>query len=303
MAQGDRGYAMLEGRGVLAVGGAERVEFLQGLVTNDMRRAGPDRAVWSALLTPQGKYLHDFLVVGLGETLLLDCEAERRDDLMRRLKIYRLRAKVTIEDVTATLTVAAAFGQGAAEALGLPAEEPGAARPLDAGIAFVDPRLPALGARAILPREEATTALAAAGLPALPADRWQELRLRLGVPEGSGDMEVEKAILLENGFDALDGVAWDKGCYVGQELTARTRYRGLVKKRLVPVRVEGPMPPPGTPVTLGGRDAGQLRAGLGDRALALLRIEELDRLAEEGGELTAGEARLHPERAAWNTRL
>jgi folate-binding protein YgfZ len=294
------GWAGLADRGVLALGGPDRVDFLQGLVSNDVRRAGPERAIWAALLTPQGKYLHDFLIAELDGTLLLDCEAARRDDLLRRLKLYRLRAKVTLEDRTPDLAVAVAFGPGAAAALGLPGGERGAARPFGGGTAFVDPRTPALGARAILPRAGAEAALKGAGLAPRAASEWTLRRLGLGVPEGSGDLAVEKAILLENGFDALDGVAWDKGCYVGQELTARTKYRGLVKKRLVPVRLDGPPPAPGTPVTTGdGRDAGEVRSVLGDRGLALLRIEELERALDGGAGLLAGEARLLPERPAW----
>ncbi len=139
--------------------------------------------------------------------------------------------------------------------------EPGAARAFGSGIAFVDPRLAALGARCILPRESARSALAAGRSRAKPSSRrTTDLRLGLGVPDGSRDLVLEKSILLEAGFDELNGVDWQKGCYIGQELTARTKYRGLIKQRLMPVAIDGPAPAPGTIVTADGRDVGEMRS-------------------------------------------
>ena len=131
------------------------------------------------------------------------------------------------------------------------------------------------------------------GLDEAPLAEYEALRLRLGVPDGSRDMPVEKALLLESGFDELHGVDWQKGCYIGQELTARTKYRGLIKRRLFPVTVEGALPPPGTPVERDGREVGEIRSGLGDRALAMLQLDAAE------GPLTAEGATLHAERPAW----
>lgn len=288
-------HVLLDDRGVLAVSGPDRVDFLQGLTSNDITLVGPRRAVFAAFLTPQGKYLHDFMVFAPNaDTLVLDCEAERRADLLRRLRPYRLRSKVELADVTDVWAVAAVFGADAARRVGLP-EEPGAARSWHGGQAAVDPRLADLGVRLLLPRAGADAILA--GLESRPTDReaYEALRLSLGVPAGSRDVEVEKSTLLEAGFDELHGISWDKGCYMGQELTARTRYRGLVKRRLVPVRIEGPLPAPGTPVTAeGGKVVGEMRGGLGDRAMALLRLEALG-----AGGLKAGEALVAPERPVW----
>jgi len=284
------GCVVLESRGVLAVTGEDRTAFLQGLVSNDMRAVAPDRAVYSLFLTPQGKYQHDFMVAADGEALLLDVEAARRDDLLRRLKLYKLRSRIALEDRSDRLSVVALIGPEALDRLDLPAE-PGAAVPFAGGLAFTDPRRAALGARAIVP---AGTDLAAHGFPSLPFAAWDSLRLELGVPDGSRDLEVEKAIPLENNLDALNAISWDKGCYMGQELTARTRYRALIKKRLVPVTVSGPLPAPGTPVLAGEREIGEVRSGLDTRALAMLRLEDLERAAEEQTMFRAGEATLSP---------
>src|SRR5262245_34721209 len=265
-------YLLAEQRGLVAVAGEDRTAFLQGLVSNDVRAAAADRAVYAALLTPQGRYLHDFFIAAIGEVLYLDCEAARRDDLRRRLSIYRLRSKVTLADATTEFVVTLLYGADLAARLGLN-NEPGAARPWEGGTVYVDPRLPERGARAILPRAQAADILARAGLAPGNAEDYDRLRLSLGIPDGSRDLTVEKAILLENGFDELHGIDWQKGCYMGQELTARTKYRGLVRKRLLPVQVEGPLPAAGTSIMLGDKEAGEMRSGSDGHGLALLRLE------------------------------
>ena len=291
MGQGN--FVHLEDRGILAVSGPDRRLFLQGLVSNDVDRVAADRAVYAALLTAQGKYLHDFIMIEAGGAIWLDAEAGRLADLKRRLSIYRLRAKVEIVELP-ELAVAAVFGGGALAALGL-AGEPGTARPFADGVVLVDPRQAALGARAILPRERLRPALAASGLGQADFAAWDRHRLALGVPDGSRDLVPEKSILLEAGFDELHGVDWEKGCYIGQELTARTKYRGLIKKRLFPVQIDGPAPMPGTMVTSQGRDAGEMRSSRDGLGLALLRLDAV----AQGHSLSADSATLVPLRPGW----
>ncbi|MCH6588751.1 MAG: folate-binding protein YgfZ [Proteobacteria bacterium] len=289
-------YAILDARGLLRAAGPDVRSFLQGMVSNDVTKIGPERAVWSAFLTPQGKFLHEFFMTeeaGPGAvSLLLDCEAARLDDLRGRLARYKLRAKIELTDVSADHVVAAIFGDGALEALDLPAGL-GAAQPFGGGIAYVDPRLAGLGARAVLPRAGARAALEGAGIAAATLADYDALRIGLGVPDGSRDLEIERSPLLENGFDELHGIDWDKGCFMGQELTARTKYRALIKKRLLPVAIEGPAPEPGTQVTAAGKDAGVLRSSVDGVGLALLRLEHLD------APLRAGEARLTAKKPDW----
>ncbi|MCA0301984.1 MAG: folate-binding protein [Proteobacteria bacterium] len=280
-----RPFCLLPQRSVIAVGGADRVDFLQGLVSNDIARVTPQAAVWAALLTPQGRFLNDMFVADDGQgTLLLETERERAAGLARKLSMYRLRSKVTVEDRAEALEVAVAWGPEATTLL-----------PLDGAVAFADPRLPDLGVRVIAPAGTASRLLEARGFAAAPPQAWDERRLSLGVPDGSRDLPVEKALLLENGFDELNGVDWKKGCYMGQELTARTKYRALIKKRLFPVRVEGPLPAPGATVHQGGEEVGELRSGAGDRALALLRLDAV----RSGTPLSAGDAKLVAEIPGW----
>ncbi len=287
-------FTILEDRAVIAVTGVDRTAFLQGLVSNDVERAGPARAIYAAFLTAQGKYLHDFFIAEFGDAFLLDCEAARRDDLVQRLSMYRLRSKVAIEP-RFDLCVAAVFGEGSTNMLGLSGERGMAAAFAD-GVAFVDPRLAAASARALLPADSAAPTLENAGLAAAKPEDYDDLRLSLGLPDGSRDLIVGKSTLLESGFEELAGVDWDKGCFLGQELTARTRYRGLVKKRLVPVSIEGALPEPGTIIEQDGREAGEMRSGRGARGLALLRLDALKRNSEP---LTAGPARLTPKKPDW----
>jgi folate-binding protein YgfZ len=262
--------AALPGRGLIAVEGEDRVSFLQGLVSNDVTRAEAGLAVWAALLTPQGKYLADFFIIADGDRLLLDCEAAQVASLVTRLSRFRLRAKVTLQPLL-DMQVYAAWGTPT---------------PAD-GLVAADPRLPDAGWRV----------RSATPLPTNADETdWDRHRLALGLPDGTRDMEVEKTVLLEAGFDELSGVSWTKGCYMGQELTARTKYRGLLKRRIVPVEVSGPLPAPGTPILRDGHDAGTMRSGCDQAGLAVIRLDAM------AGSLTCGAATLTPRLPEWMHR-
>ncbi|HVC61112.1 MAG TPA: folate-binding protein [Acetobacteraceae bacterium] len=259
--------AELPGRAVIEIGGEDRVAFLQGLVSNDVAEAAPGRAVWAALLTPQGKYLADFFILADGDRLLLDAERSRVPMLVQRLARFRLRSKVAIREAEELFVHAAWDGT-----------------PEVAAIAAPDPRLPDAGWRV----------LASAPLQANAGEAdFDRHRLMLGLPDGTSDLEAEKTVLLEAGFDELHGVSWSKGCYMGQELTARTKYRGLLKRRLVPVAVDGPLPEPGTPVLCDGAEIGTMRSGRDGIGLAVLRLDMLH------ATLACGQARLTARLPGW----
>jgi hypothetical protein len=292
------GYIVLADRGVLALRGADVRPFLQGLISNDIERIRPDHASYAALLTPQGKFLFDFFIVQHGDELLLETELARVGDLQRRLMMYRLRSKVEIEDVSAGFAVVALIGEGVAEMLDLPAR-PGACRALEHGLAFVDPRLVRMGVRALLPAQNAASAIAQLQLDEAPRAAYERLRLSLGMPDGSRDLIVEKATLLESGFEELNGVDFGKGCFVGQELTARMKFRGLVRKRLLPVTFDGAAPAPGTIIRVGEREAGEMRSSSDGHGLALLRLEHVAKAKESGVPLIAGGTEIVPVPPDW----
>jgi tRNA-modifying protein YgfZ len=263
--------AALPERGVIEVGGEDRETFLQGLVSNDVAQAIPARSAWAALLTPQGKWLADFFMLADGDRLLLDCERAQVPFLLQRLSRFRLRSKVTLRAVEELSVYAAWDGTPAPTAVGQ-------------AISATDPRLPEAGWRL----------LSATPLPATAFEAdWDRHRLALGLPDGSRDLEAEKTVLLEANFDELNGVSWTKGCYMGQELTARTKYRGLVKRRLVPVSVSGALPSPGTSVMRNATEVGTMRSGRDRSGLAVLRIEALH------DTLTCGGATLTPRIPDW----
>jgi folate-binding protein YgfZ len=294
------GYVLLADRGVLALHGGDARTFLQGLTSNDVAQIREDRAGYGALLTPQGKFLFDFFIAQEADLLLLEAEGARLEQLLRRLLMYRLRSKVDIENVSGRFAVAALIGDEVAELLDLPSR-PGAARVLEQGVVFIDPRLARLGARALLPKEAAAASLADLGFAEVERAAYERLRLTLGVPDGSRDLVVEKSTLLESGFEELNGVDFAKGCFVGQELTARMKYRGLVRKRLMPVTFTGAPPPPGTVIRLGAREAGEMRSGIDGRGLALLRLEQVEKARAESAPLMAGDTEILPGAPAWAT--
>lgn len=270
-------YVPLTHRALIAISGEDRRTFLQGLVSADVEQASASRALYGAFLTPQGKYLYDFFIAEHEGVLLLEVERDGREDFIRRLSRFRLRSKVVLAPKDEWQVYAV---------IGAPERERGSVELWEGGLSVSDPRLAAAGQRAWLPAK-----------PDLPESEfavWDARRIELGLADGSRDMVPEKTILLEAGFDELQGVDWQKGCFMGQEVTARSKYRGQIKKRLLPVAIDGPAPPPGTIVTLDGQEAGEMRSHVGRMGLAVIRLDSLDR-----GRLSAGDATLTPKPADW----
>lgn len=264
----------LADRAVLSISGAEARDFLQGLVTCDMAKVAPGAPGFGALLTPQGKILFDFLVVQDGERFLLDAPREKAADLLKRLTFYRLRAKVELADLSAE-------GKGEA-ALGVVALFGDASAPGDA-IVFDDPRAPALGRRAILPNA------AAQAFGSDPRESYEAHRIACGVPAGGLDFAYGDAFPHETNMDLLHGVAFDKGCYVGQEVVSRMQHRGLVRKRVVKVALEGEAAP-GAEIRAGDIAIGVLGGAQGGRGLATVRLDRAE--DAKGQAMLAGEARV-----------
>ena len=285
----------LEGRGVLAIDGPDARTFLQGIITNDIGQVDRACAIYAALLTPQGKFLFDFFIADDGEGgLLLDTRRDRLDGLVERLDFYRLRAKVRIRDVTQDWDVSAVIGDEAASIAHL-VSRPGNARLAEGSVIMIDPRLAALGVRVIHPVDRPVFA----ELASASTDAYESHRLDLSVGEATLDILVGKSFALESNFDHLNAIDFAKGCYVGQELTARTRFRGTVRKRLYRVSAanDTSLPDSGTLITVGKTEIGEMRSSRGGTGIALIRM---DRLEEAGDrEVRAGTAVLHAERPGW----
>jgi folate-binding protein YgfZ len=280
-------------RRVLRISGAEARIFLQGLVSNDMMRVSENCAVYAALLTPQGKYLHDFFILEFNNNFYLDCEANRIDDLFKRFKMFKLRSDIELE-IVKNMEVTAFFGDYVYDNLPVKSLEGSAMQWLN-GMLFTDPRLNSAGARAILPENSLKLSNLDFDLTPSTFEEYDTQRITLGLPDGSRDLIIDKSILLESGFEELNGVDFDKGCYVGQELTARTKHRGLIKKRLIPVKFDGTPPESGTEIRKGDTIVGEVRSMSGSLALALLRLEALD----SPGQFNAGDTTLTLHKTEW----
>jgi folate-binding protein YgfZ len=281
-------FVRLTDRALIAVGGPNWREFLQNLLTQSVDSLGENEARFGALLTPQGRLLYDVFAVGRGDGCWLDVAAEHRTAVIQRLTIYRLRAKVEIAADEASVAAAftSAHPRAGGDPSGLAVGSAWAPAAGSSGTWARDPRLPALGWRGhgVEPPEGAHLA----DLPAYDAHR-----LALGAP-GPADWGSDKTYPIEANFDLLNGIDFQKGCFVGQETTSRMKRRGQIKNRMLPIAFDGPPPTPGSEVLAGSLRAGEVLSGTSGRAMALLR---LDRIA--GAELSVEGRPVRAEPPPW----
>ncbi|CAN7495102.1 folate-binding protein [Bosea sp. LjRoot90] len=260
-------------RGVIRVSGDDARDFLENIVTNAMETVTVEHAGYGGLLTPQGKIIGDFFVVAVpdaeGGGFLLDTPLLQTADLMKKLKLYKLRAKVTLDDLSETATVIAATDGGTL--------------PADAGLVYADPRLAELGERAIVDLDGADE-LADASL-----DDYHAHRIGLGIPDGGRDFIYGDAFPHEALFDQLGGVSFKKGCYIGQEVVSRMQHRGTARSRVVPIVFsEGLNPEDGVEASAGSKLIGRVGSCAGGRGLALLRLDRVADAMAAGHKLDAG---------------
>jgi folate-binding protein YgfZ len=266
--------AHLSDRGVVRVGGPEARSFLQGLATGNVLTLGEDETRWSALLSPQGKILFDYLMSVNQDAILLDVKREKIADLVKRLTMYKLRAKVEISDESDKLGVIALFGGPVGEG----------AR---------DGRHPDLGNRLIAPAETIPALMLTFGGDAGDS-AYDAHRIGLGVPEGGVDFAYGDAFPHEADMDRFNGVDFKKGCFVGQEVVARMQYRGTTRNRVIRVQIEGAPAAPGAVVMAGDIKIGTMGSSAGAQGLALLRLDRAEEATQAGTALLAGETRLRP---------
>lgn len=267
--------AFLPDRGVIKVAGEDARNFLNGLVTTDVDRLKPGLGRFGALLTPQGKIIVDFLITevpaGHGGGFLIDCPKALADSLATKLKFYKLRAKVTVENLD--LGVLAAWD-------GQPAAQP--------DLAFVDPRNEALGTRILIPGDLKEKLSALIGAELVDAAEYEAHRIALGVPRGGLDFMYSDAFPHETNMDRLAGVDFDKGCYVGQEVVSRMQHRGTARTRSVKVLLDGPSTEAGATILAGDKPVGTIGSTSGGKGIALVRIDRVADALDAGEPLTAG---------------
>ncbi len=236
--------ARLDSRALIRVAGPDARLFLHNLLTQDVETLRPGEVRFGALLSPPGRLLFDLFQWGEDEAVVLDVAAERREALMARLSMYKLRAQV---EITADDRPVFASWPGVAEGF------------------VADPRLEALGGRAVGPRAANAD-----------EDGWDAHRLAVGVPDPTRDGGHDVRYPIEANFDLLNGIDFRKGCFVGQETTSRMKRRGEIKKRMLPIAFDGPAPPEGAEVLNGDLRAGEVLTGRDGGAIALMRLDRLE---------------------------
>ena len=258
----------LTDRGLITVQGTDAQKFLQDLVTADVDLLANGQAAFGGLLTPQGKILFDFLMIREEGGYLIDCLKEMREELIKRLNFYRLRAKVTI---SADERQISAVLEGSAEG------------------AVSDPRPGAMGARLYGAPLAANCAL----------EDYHRRRIGEGLAEAGHDFGSGEIFPHEANFDEIGAVSFQKGCFVGQEVVSRMEHRATARSRIAPCRAEGRLPAKGTPVEADQKVIGKVCSGLGDRLLALLRLDRLEEAAKKNLAVTAAGSRLIPMKPIW----
>jgi tRNA-modifying protein YgfZ len=269
--------ALLPDRGVVKVAGDDARNFLNGLLTADIAEVTPTQARFAALLTPQGKIVVDCIVVEApaqeGGGFFLDCPRALAPGFLTKLNFYKLRAKVVAEDLSETLGVLAAWDGNGSKTYGL---------------SYRDPRLPELGLRVMLAPQRAAAAAETLGAELVDAAQYEAHRIALGVPRGGLDFMYSDAFPHETNMDRLNGVDFEKGCYVGQEVVSRMQHRGTARTRTVKIILDDFSPEPGQPILAGDKPVGTMGSTAGKHGLALIRTDRVSDALEAGIKLTAG---------------
>jgi folate-binding protein YgfZ len=280
--------ALLPDRGTVKVDGADARKFLNGLLTAELGDVTAEHARFAALLTPQGKIIADAIVAQIppddGTAFFLDCPRALAQTLTDRLNFYKLRAKVIVENLSEMLAVLAAWdGEGTTEY----------------GLVYRDPRLPALGLRAMVPPHLVAQAAAELGATLVDPVAYEAHRIALGVPRGGLDFMYGDAYPHEADMDQLGGVDFDKGCFVGQEVVSRMEHRGIARNRVVPVAYDDYAPEAGVPVTAAEKPVGTMGSSAGGRGLALIRLDRAADALAAGTPLNAGGIALRLVKPNW----
>ena len=261
-------YIPLTNRTLIAVSSDDARQFLQGLITNDINKLSPSQAIYALMLTPQGKFLYDFFIYDYEGKILLDCNAAKLEEIKKKLSMYKLRSKVLIEDISGGYEVVALTSSSA--------PHPG---PIGHGVGIfaADPRSPALPARAIIKKPADYAALENSGFSKGNISDYEKIRINLCIPS---DADMEDSFPLEYQMDKHNAIDYQKGCYVGQEVTARTHYRGTARKKpFVATAPEGVDLAGyfGQEITSNGAKIGKMQSSAGNTGIALIRVEDFEK--------------------------
>jgi folate-binding protein YgfZ len=252
-------FEQLRDRAILSISGSDKFTFLQGLLTNDVKKV-IDHPIYSLMLTPQGKFSYDFYLVLNGNEILLDCAAEKYDQICKKFSIFKLRSDISINQVKDQYKIYSIYGDGLFN--------------INNELVFIDPKCSFLGSRAILKIDYAEEFLKKSNL--VSAENYMKLVYDLSIPLPHIDLISEESFPLEFGMDFLNAISFEKGCYIGQELTARTKHRGVIRKKIYKIIAQEGLNniKYGTEITIGQNKVGKFCSAFDKIGKALVREED-----------------------------
>jgi len=282
-------YIQLKDSAFFEISGAEKNIFLQGLITNDINKCTENKSIYSAFLSPQGKFIADFFILNLGESFLFETREQFIDDLINKFNFYKLRAKIEIKKI-----------DNYYKSLAIPERNklfnelklPGEAKNNKNLLVYVDPRKADMGIRIIIEKNQINKFCDEHFLSLDSFDNYNKKRIECLIPDSLLDLEVNKSVLLENNFDSINAIDWDKGCYVGQEITARMKYRSLIKKTLTKISILDGQVKPNDDILFENRKIGNARSINNNIGLAMLKINEAKKAFNENKILKTEEGKI-----------
>jgi len=266
-------YIPLNNRAIISVSGNDSATFLQGLITNDIKKVSSENAIYALMLTPQGKYLYDFFITMKDETYYIDCSSEHIDTIIKKFSMYKLRSDVKLAKADEYEAVAL-IGEKVVSSIDN-------VRQFCKGVAYIDPRSDKIFARAIIERENEYQSFKAYEFAEGDICDYEQTRISLGIPSGDNDLVSGDSFPLDFSMNELNAIDYKKGCYVGQEVTARVNYRGKIRKKVYRLQSEENWPEYGTKITIKDSKSGHLLSSVKNIALALLRIEDVEKNGNE----------------------
>ncbi len=270
-------YIPLENRSVIAISGNDATKFLQGLITNDIHKVSDVRSIYTLMLTPQGKFLYDFFIAKAGDKFLLDCDKQKLPDIINRFKMYKLRSDVTIENLSESFVTVAALGTKIFENFG--SMEQGYTKSLACGVIYIDPRSSALYARAIIAKDNMFKIFEDNDFKKEKISEYEKVRISNCIPLGHIDLLSEESFPHEYKMDEIGAIDYNKGCYVGQEVTARVHHRGTGRRSLYVLEktTNESFPPAGTEIFVDEKSVGKILASTDSISLSIINIETVEK--------------------------
>ncbi|MBI29429.1 MAG: hypothetical protein CMI95_06045 [Pelagibacteraceae bacterium] len=262
-------YAELNDSSYFEIGGSERNSFLQGLITNDINKCTENKSIYSAFLSPQGKFIADFFIINSGKTLIFETHKKFTDELIKKMNFYKLRSDVYINKINSYRSIVIYEQNKIFDKLILA----GDLQKIDWGFVFLDPRNSNMGLKASVKIDMYKIFCDHYKLKKYDMNDYEKKRIECNIPDSALDLKVNKSLLLENNYDSLNAIDWDKGCYIGQELTARMKYRALIKKSLIKVKIVDGFVKPDDEVYYNDIRIGNVTSVNKDIGLAMLKLE------------------------------